>query len=82
MPKAMRPAVPRTGIAKPATPHPLRHSLATHRLEDRYDIQTVPELLGHQDLNTTMIYTQVLNRGDRGVSSPADTLGRAASLSD
>lgn len=72
--KAMKQAVHRAGIAKPATPYTLRHSFATHWLEDGYDIRTVQELLGHQDLSTTMIYTHVLNRGGRGVRSPADLL--------
>jgi integron integrase len=70
--RAVREAARAAGIDQPVSPHVLRHSFATHLLQSGYDIRTVQALLGHRDVQTTMRYTQVLNRGGRAVVSPLD----------
>ena len=76
--RAVGAAVRSLGWTKRVGCHTLRHSLATHLLEADHDIRTVQELLGHADVNTTMIYTHVLTNGAAGVASPLDRMAPAA----
>ena len=72
--KAVKSAAVNAGLTKRPGCHTLRHSFATHLIEQGYDIRTVQKLLGHKDARTTMIYTHVLNRGPAGVRSPLDRM--------
>jgi site-specific recombinase XerD len=73
--KAIKVAVRRAGLTKHISAHTCRHSVATHLLQRGTDIRTIPQLLGHNDVATTMIYTHVLQQGGQGVPSPLDDLG-------
>ena len=77
--RAVKQAARAAGIVKHVSCHTLRHSFATHLLEHGYDIRTVQELVGHSSVETTMIYTHVMNKGGRGVKSPLDTMEQRGS---
>jgi site-specific recombinase XerD len=70
--RAMKAAVRLAGLSQRATCHTMRHCFATHLLENNYDIRTVQDLLGHEDVSTTMIYTHVMQKPCLGVRSPLD----------
>lgn len=74
MPQAIKKAARRAGLVKPVSCHTARHAFATHLLEDGDDIRTIQEVFGHRRMNTTMIYTHMLNRGGQGVNRPMDCL--------
>ena len=79
---AFKQATRMAGIAKPVSCPTLRHSFATHLIEDGYDIRTVQELLGHHSVETTKIYTHVMNKGGGGVASPLDSAGRGLTAAE
>ena len=70
--KAVKQAIKNAGIVKQASCHAFRHSFATHLFESGYDIRTIQELLGYKNVETTIIYTHIINQGSKGVKSPAD----------
>ena len=73
--KAIQVAVQRAGLTKPISAHTFRHSFATHLLQRGTDIRTIQQLLGHNDVATTMVYTHLLQQGGQGVPNPLDDLG-------
>ncbi len=80
--RAVKQATRMAGIAKPVSCHTLRHSFATHLIKGGYDIRTVQELLGHHSVETTMIYTHVMNKRGRGAASPLDSAGRGLTAAE
>ncbi len=78
--RAVKDAIKKAGINSEGSCHSMPHSFATHLLESAYDIRTIQELMGHKNINTTMIYTHVLNRGASAVKSPVDELKATSML--